>query len=238
MKAVWDAFCRTVAPKRTVLHATAKQEEEDNRRVYPGLKGVVIPNGVLLPERTSEGRGEGLRLLYVGRIDPKKGVENLLESLTLLEGRNVGEWSLVVAGDGDRGYVDTIRARISALGLAGQVSMCGHVEGEQLEQVYGSADVVVVPSFTENFCNVVSESLARGIPVVASTGTPWASVEEKGCGLWVSNSPTSLSEAIARMASMPLREMGDRGRAWMTEEFSWRTVARKMIQAYEGVMAP
>jgi glycosyltransferase involved in cell wall biosynthesis len=79
---------------------------------------------------------------------------------------------------------------------------------------------------------VVAEALAHGVPVIASRGTPWSGVEAHGCGLWVENDPASLVAAIERMSHMPLREMGERGRCWMEQEFTWETVARRMLQLY------
>ena len=69
--------------------------------------------------------------------------------------------------------------------------------------------------------------------VIASKGTPWQRLEEKGCGLWVENDPASLADAIERMAALPLTEMGQRGRQWMEREFSWHERAKEMIQIYQ-----
>src|SRR5262249_10922099 len=94
----------------------------------------------------------------------------------------------------------------------------------------------VVPSFTENFCNVIAESLARGVPVIASKGTPWQRVNEIGCGLWVDNDPESLAGAIQRARWMQLSEMGERGREWMQRDFSWPGVAEQMHRQYQTLL--
>jgi glycosyltransferase involved in cell wall biosynthesis len=73
--------------------------------------------------------------------------------------------------------------------------------------------------------------------VIASTGTPWKEVERVGCGLWISNDPASLADAISKINSMPLAEMGDRGRRWMAADFSWEKCASEMIALYKNLVA-
>lgn len=104
-------------------------------------------------------------------------------------------------------------------------------------QAFHSADVCIVPSFSENFCMVAAESLAHGVPIIASHGTPWSRIEEKGCGLWVDNSPESLAQAILKIRTMPLSEMGQRGRDWMSAEYSWESVADQMADVYRRLLA-
>jgi glycosyltransferase involved in cell wall biosynthesis len=116
------------------------------------------------------------------------------------------------------------------------VTFHGPVSGEVKERQFAEADVCVVPSYKENFCMVVAESLAHGVPVVASLGTPWSRLEEMGCGLWVSNEEDQLAAAIDRIGEMTLREMGARGRDWMVRDFSWQTVADRMMAEYLALM--
>ena len=104
------------------------------------------------------------------------------------------------------------------------------------EAAFFTSDVCVVPSFTENFAMVVAESLARGLPVVASRGTPWAGLEQQSCGLWVDNSPESLAAALNEMRGMDLEEMGTRGREWMRREFSWGSIAQRMHDLYGRIV--
>jgi len=76
---------------------------------------------------------------------------------------------------------------------------------------------------------VVAEALAYAVPVIASRGTPWAEIELAGCGLWVANDPASLASAIERMSTMPLREMGERGRTCIADRYSWERCAAEIV---------
>ena len=170
----------------------------------------------------------------MGRLAPKKGIENLLDALKALNDPNI---ELTICGTGDFDYVNALHDRAIGQGhLKNSVRFAGQVNGQRKEDAFQNADVCIVPSYSENFCNVVAESLAHGIPVIASNGTPWEEIEEKQCGLWVDNKPESLMCAIKKMRSMPLAKMGMRGREWMEQEFSWGILANKIIDVYESLL--
>jgi glycosyltransferase involved in cell wall biosynthesis len=198
----------------------------------------LIPNGVEIPPTLHrEPRCERLRLGFVGRLDRKKGIENLLAACRLLKERGGPIFSLAIAGSGSSDYEAQIRREIDRLALGTDVAMLGDIRGEQKQQMFEQTDVVVVPSFTENFAIVVAEALAHGAAVIASTGTPWKELERVGCGLWVNNDPASLADAIAKIDSMPVAEMGERGRRWMAADFSWDKCASEMNALYKSMLA-
>lgn len=204
----------------------------------PKAVAKLIPNGVDIPETLPHGRvwhSDGkLRMLYLGRLHPIKGIENLLRALKTLED---GSASLVICGSGDKAYSLGLRQLVHELGLERCVSFHGHVDGEEKKKVFMQADVCVVPSFTENFGMVVAEALAYGVPVIASTGTPWSDVVKRNCGLWVNNSPQALAEAIRKMEKMDLARMGEAGRVWMGEAYSWEAIGRMMLETYKKLIA-
>ena len=97
------------------------------------------------------------------------------------------------------------------------------------------ADVCVIPSYSENFCNVVTEALAKGLPVIVSDRLAWCDVAKHGCGLVVGNDPDSLAKAIQRAQGMELSEMGRIGWQWMRNEFEWDHSAHSMLAVYESM---
>lgn len=233
-KTMWEWICRLAAPNKLLLHVTSEEEAKESRSRLPGIETVLMPNGVDVPEKTAHTEGNGgLRLLYLGRLHPKKGIENLLAACTLLNGSS---YTLTIAGSGDAHYETSIRRKIQELALSDRVKMVGEVIGDAKRNLFGNADVAVVPSHTENFGMVVAEALAHAVPVIASKGTPWKRIEEIGCGLWVDNDPGSVAHAIERIGAMPLAEMGRRGRTWMAEEFSWSRRAREMRECYSSLL--
>jgi glycosyltransferase involved in cell wall biosynthesis len=233
VKSAWERMCNLLCDRqRVVMHVTSEEERRASLEHIDRASAEVIPNGIDLPE-TGAGRvwqpSERTRLLYLGRLDPIKGIENLLHAVARVDERV----TLAICGDGDERYEKSLEALTRSLSLCDRVSFHGKVTGEEKLSCFREADVCVVPSHRENFCMVVAESLAQGVPVIASRGTPWREVENIGCGMWVENDPASLAGAIERISSMPLNVMGERGRAWMEREFSWADVAERMSSLYE-----
>jgi glycosyltransferase involved in cell wall biosynthesis len=236
LKLLWEKVCRAAAPKNLLLHFTADSEAEESRSRMPGVRSVVIPNGLSIPDEVDHKNGHSaLRLVYLGRLDPIKGIENLLRACSMLNGSLGRAASLTIAGAGEGAYTRALEADIKRLGLSERVRMIGEVTDDRKRNLFAEADILVAPSFTENFGIVVAEALAHAVPVIASTGTPWKRVEEMEAGLWVDNSPESLAKAIEQMSRMPLREMGLRGREWMKEEFASVVIAERMLEAYRGI---
>jgi glycosyltransferase involved in cell wall biosynthesis len=239
LKRLWEKFCNALIRAGTVVtHTTSEQERRATEARIPKATSVVVPNGVDVPEVlaqrewASNGR---LRLMYLGRLAPKKGVENLLQAMGLLKDPNV---SLTIYGSGKSEYTTRLKSLTGQLGLLGSVVFfAGHIEGEMKGMAFSNADVCVVPSHSENFCMVIAESLAHGVPVIASRGTPWREIESRGCGLWVDNGPEALAAAIRNMRARDLSSMGAIGRHWMKADFSWESVARTMLSEYRRIYA-
>jgi glycosyltransferase involved in cell wall biosynthesis len=198
----------------------------------PCIEVEVIPNGVELPDISPSREwipNGNLRLLYLGRLHPIKGIENLLRAVALLNDHSI---SLKIFGTGESSYVASLRALAESLGVQGGALFLGELAGDQKTTAFQCADVCVVPSFSENFGMVVAESLAHGVPVIAARGTPWADLEQRACGVWVDNTPSALAGAIRKMKDKDLRTMGRRGRSWMVECFGWDAIARRMRDCY------
>ena len=244
LKAVWEGICRALAPKQVILHTTSEDEARESGQRFPGLPVHVIPWGVktrdLVDRVPQSGR---LRLLYLGRLEEKKGIENLIEACAILAASSKLEWSLTVAGTGPSAYARSLATRIRQAGLeargdvsAKTIQLVGEVSGEDKDWLFAKSDVLVVPSYTENFSVVVGEALAREMPVITSTGTPWERVEPMGCGLYVDNSPRSLADAIESISRLPIPEMGKRGREWVAREFPWPLTALRLGQCYQELV--
>jgi glycosyltransferase involved in cell wall biosynthesis len=232
LKAVWDFLWYHAADRvELTVHVTSEQESRETLARFPKLRMATIPNGVGVPVDLNriESNGE-LRLLFIGRLDPKKGIEALLKACSLLD--SALPWRLAIAGWGAPEYASQLKKQIDALGLSGRVEMLGTVLSNDKKRLFERSDVALVPSYTENFAIVVAEALAHGVPVIASKGTPWSRLEEMRCGFWVKNDPASLANAIHTISTMPLRDMGQRGREWMQNEFSWRYVTSQMLALY------
>lgn len=237
-KRLWELTCNSLLlSNRAYLHTTSQAEAQDSAPRVPRANTVVLRNGIDVPaaipprEWMPEGR---VRLMYMGRLDPIKGIENLLYALKLLGDMPV---TLDIYGKGDDTYTNQLKKLVGELELGDIVAFRGQLGSDQKAAAFSCADVCVAPSYLENFCMVVAEALAHGVPVIAGRGTPWEEVERIRCGYWVANSPESLASAISGIRGDQLSEMGLRGRKWMAEAFSWNAVAIEMLDLYRRSIA-
>src|SRR5207253_4495364 len=103
-------------------------------------------------------------------LHPVKGIENLLCACSILQNWD-NDWSLTIAGAGNKEYTECLQEQIKKTNLSRKVKMVGEVQEYQKRSLFESASLVVVPSHTENFGMVVAEALAHAVPVIASKGT-------------------------------------------------------------------
>jgi len=207
---------------------------------FPGVRSVVVtsawsasrlPAGASVhvavpgcdPAPVAPGSADGGQLLGVGALVPYKGQDVLLDALAGLDDAG---WHCTLVGplDRDRGFVDGLGRRLAATRLAGRVTLTGPLAGAALDGAYAAADLLVLPSRTEAYGMVVTEGLARGVPVVGSAvgGVPEALGEVDGRrpgALVPPGDPAALAAVLRR---------------WLTEpdlRRQWRATARDRREA-------
>ena len=216
------------------------------REACPKLRRIVpIPNGVAVqqfaapvprPANIAASIRPKSYLLFLGRLDPRKGIDVLLEAMVLLRGRC--DLDLVVAGRGPEGpALQTLTAR---LGLARQVHFVGQTAGRQKLWLLQNGLCTIVPSRTwEAFGVVAVESLAAGRPVIASQLPGLADLVRHGqTGLLVPpESPQRLAEAIREIARDPQRAdaWGQAARRFV-QPFDWGHIADQHLELYTSLM--
>lgn len=192
----------TVLASAAAVVTTSEWARSQVRSWY-GLRRVYAVRPGTDPAPLAAGSGTDTALLCVATVHPGKGHDLLLEALAGLGRR---PWTLVCAGslDVDPGHVTTLQARVYAERWERRVTFTGPLVGPALEAAYHRADVVVMPTRGESFGMVVTEALARGLPVVASRtgGVPEALGRAPGGtlpGLLVApDDPAALADALAR----------------------------------------
>ncbi len=229
------------------LHATAAGEVRQFREF--GLRNpvAVIGNGVsdawLSSEgdaprfRAAHGLREGARiLLYISRIHRKKGLLTLVEAFARSR-RMLDGWELVVAGPSyDEPYLAAVGALITEHGLSSRIHLVGELRGVYRRDAFAAAELMVLPSLSENFGLVVAEALGVGVPVITTRGAvAWEALETEQIGWWVNPDLASLEEALlsaARLSPAELSAMGGRGRALILRDYRWGPIAQQTLELY------
>jgi glycosyltransferase involved in cell wall biosynthesis len=189
--------------KKLVFHATSPNERQQLVAYFGHKSAIVeIPNYMELPQKIKRDDTVQPFLLYVGRLHEIKALDHLLRALASSRHFLASDCILKIAGDDQNPYAQQLKELSHQLGITQKVEFLGHVEGSAKEVLYANAWFSILPSHSENFGNVVIESLAQGTPVIASKGTPWAILEEKQAGFWVENAPDQLSQRIDKALSL------------------------------------
>lgn len=213
-KRQFETLAQMLRPDATVLHVTAQAEARDSVARLARIQTACIPNSVTIPPLLPRVRTGGARLMYIGRLHPKKGLERLFDAMDTLPDRV----QLDAYGTGDPSYVAGLQARAAA--SAGRIRLHGHVDGAEKTAAFAQADLCIFPSYSENFGIVVAEALAHAVPVLTTTATPWERLDSMGCGRCVDLDRVPLAQVIAEMLQGDLSAMGAAGRAWMAQDFS------------------
>lgn len=230
------------------VHFTSDQEAKISDRFGVTTQDLVIPLGVTLPpvpETTSVRSRWGipddrLLLLFMSRIDPKKGLDLLIPALETLAAENQNfHFVLAGANPQDPAYENKIRNQIQASPLSDRTTLTGFVSGSEKTALLQEADLFVLPSYYENFGIAVAEAMAAGTPVVISDQVHiWKDVQQAQAG-WVTACNLEALQATLRTAFIDRAEQQQRGRyakEYARKYYSWDAISEQMIQAYTQIL--
>jgi D-inositol-3-phosphate glycosyltransferase len=233
-----------------IVAPTEREKEELVRHYSASAEKIsVVPCGVNLKQfkpldkaqaRQYLGLGNDRIILFVGRIDPLKGIDKLIKALPYLS--NTQGLKLLVIGGGENSQheIEQLRKLAYNLKIQNSVAFLDLVRHEQLPYFYSAADVCVVPSYYESFGLVALESLACGTPVVATDVGDFKNIIREGENGYVvrDNVPHHLADRIALLLSRPSAdaEYAQLIRATVNR-FDWSNIAEAIIRDCQLVLA-
>jgi len=228
------------------LHALCTAEAENFRRY--GLKNpiAVIPNGVsvdeLVPPATTKPMEEKFpelkgrrRILFLSRLHPKKGLENLLEVWRRLS-QEFTDWCLVIAGSGEPAYEQQLRHFASGHGLQTNVIFSGPLYGGEKKQILAMANIFALPSFSEGFSVAILEAAAAGLPVLLTRECNFSELAGAGAALEVAPEVLSIEKGLRHLIGLTdeqRKDMGRRAAELVNKSYTWPTIAAKMCRVYQ-----
>lgn len=228
--------------KAYCLHATAYSEAKNIRTL--GLKNhiAVIPNGIDLSEYPFQEKfleKKKRKLLFLSRIHHKKGIEILIDSWSRIDVSIKDNWEVEIAGNGDKEYIKILQEKINNAKLEDAIKIKGPQFGTEKINTYQSADLFVLPTYSENFGMVIAEALSCGIPVITTKGTPWKDLIDYNAGAWINIGVESLTKTLEEfLVKNPteIKQMGKNGRKLIEEKYSIESVGNKFIELYQWIL--
>jgi len=178
-------------------------------------------------------------ILFVGRIEPLKGLEKLLGALNYIESEKPPLLMIVGGDEHSRGQVQMLRRMAKDLRIEDRVSFVGSVSQDRLPLFYSAADVCAIPSYYESFGMVALESLACGTPIVANNvgGMRYMVSRDEMGRVVKDNSPHNLASEISELFHQPegngqhIKTRRDR-----ITQFSWATITDRILHEYNRLL--
>jgi len=241
MKKVVHGLFETANFKATRLWRALTNKEADQIRAQ-GIDAaiVVAPNGIHLDEwqhPSTEPLPEKTRkhALFLGRIHPKKGLPLLVDAWKALE-QEAGDWELIIAGPDELEHQAQLETQIRKHQLEDSIRFVGTVTGESKKAWYESADLFILPSYSEGFSVAILEAMVNRIPVLATTPCNFPELATDGGGWNCEPEAESLKSTLAQALSTTeaeRKDRGDRARKLIEDRYTWASIARNLDQACE-----
>lgn len=253
-KSIFHKFIGKKLLKKVYLHLTAQIEREEVNYIQDN-RVFVLPNILSIPinqnkiEQRVREKKENLttfKLVFMSRIHNKKGIEILIEAMAQFYNQNNDtkntkiDLQLDLIGKSESlDYENSLKQLIFQKKLEDKINWIGWLEGNQKFEHLENSDLFVLPSFNENFANVVIECLSTGTPVLLSDKVGLADyVKEKDLG-WVCK--TNNVESLLQTLQIAIDEKEKRERIRQTasqiiqDDFSAQKLAQKYIEIYQKI---
>jgi glycosyltransferase involved in cell wall biosynthesis len=209
---------------------------------------VIIPNGIYqddfqdLPspeifyQQFPETRHKTV-ILFLGRIDPKKGLDLLAITFGKVHAQ-FPETHLVLAGPDNINFSPTVKDYFSEVNCLEAVTFTGMLTGSLKYAALAAADIYVAPSYSEGFSVSVLEGMASGLPCIITTGCNFPEARIEKVALVVDIDTKKITDALlwCLVNSKEAKQMGDRARQFIFENYTWDKIANKMKKVYCDIL--
>lgn len=236
----WWLYQKRLLQLADLIVVNSEQEKQRLREL--GLKPPIatIPNGVELAGFSANSASQQRErvVLFFSRIDPKKGVPDLIDAWRLLADRHGHR--LHIHGHGDPAYVERVKKIIANSGC-NDIALMPPIFGPERWNVFALASIYVLPSYSENFGITIAEALTAGLPVITTHATPWECLVSEGLGWVVDNDVLQLRDALAaaiRLEPSKLAGVRPKAQAYASQHFGWPAIAQRYAEAYDWISNP
>lgn len=235
------------------IHFTSPQEAVVSERFGVKTQDWVIPLGVTPPPEVEAAEQVAIaqhysipadvpKLLFMSRIDPKKGIDILLPALEQLQ-RDGLKFHLILCGGNpqDPRYEQQIQQQIKTSPLANCTTLTGFVTGPDKAALLALGDIFVLPSYYENFGIAVAEAMVAGKPVVISDQVYiWQDIQTANAGWVCPPQLAPLTEVLRQALQVPAdcQQRGKNAKAYAQAHYSWDAIAQQTLSAYGSLLNP
>lgn len=237
------------------FHALCRSEAADIRRLGYSQPIFVIPNGIDLPQPADSVVSRRLRrpvssplpelrrtLLFLGRIHPKKGLQELLQAWQQWQNDGIDDVRksrLLIAGWDDGGFESGLRSWVADHGLTDSIEFIGPVVGEAKTRLLATANGFILPSLSEGLPMSILEAWSFRLPVIMTDHCHLPEGFQSDAAIHIEPTRDSIAVGLRHWGNstdLELQRIGDNGRALVAQSFTWEQVATKYIAMYEWML--
>ena len=197
----------------------------------------IIPNGISLEKYKKREliKKKNKKILFFGRIHPKKGLNLLIETIKDLPNDYFNEFTFEITGPGDKKNIDALINLIKNHSLEKKVNYNPPIYNEDKIKYLINNDVFILPSFEEGDSIALKEALGSYLPVIISKQCRLDIVEEYNAGIVIETNKKSLYEGLIKLKDKNLIEMGYQARKLIEEKFDNKICSSRLFQIYRDI---
>lgn len=243
---LWSFIEKRFLQRCGCIHALCLSEARAIRKAGLTQPIAVIPNGVDVPQDedldSPEMNRKERRVLFLGRIHPKKGIASLIEGWARFLDSNPElqeHWKLIIAGWDDGGHLASYRRLAENTGFAHTITWLGATYGGAKVDLIRSADWFILPSLSEGLPMAVLEAWSYGLPTLMTEECNLPIGFAEAISIKIESSAHSIAsqlEVISQIPESQRREMGAKARRLVEEDFTWRTQGERLGEVYRWMV--
>ena len=234
--------------RANAIQMLASVEAQSTQSLNLKAPFTIVPNGIhrqdfgslvspeLFYQKFPETKGKRL-ILFLGRIDPKKGLDLLAQAFGKIY-TQFPQSHLVIAGPDNIGFLAIAKQYFADANCLSKVTFTGMLTGQLKYSSLSAADIYIAPSYSEGFSMSVLEGMASGLPCVITTGCNFPEAAQAQAAYVVDINADAIAEALVQCLQSPqeAKAMGARARQLILEKYTWDKIAKNLIDIYQKII--
>ena len=234
-------FQKRILLNAELLHALNTEEAASVKEIIPSGELLIQPNGIDLAlfNRAKFEDASRPKLLFLGRLDPKKSVLELIRVWrALIEEQPGFAWELEIAGSGDLEYEEQLKAEAGAF-LGERIYFTGHVSGKKKVQCFENASAFILPSKSEGLPVAILEAWASALPVAMTEACNLSEALELKLAHKIEIEGASFKDslkAFLNLSQSELKSLGAQSHDYVKKQYSWNQIADAFFGLYKQLI--
>jgi glycosyltransferase involved in cell wall biosynthesis len=231
-KLAWLLYQKKILLKSDLIHCASITEKKNLLKLNKNFNAQVIPYGISDDSIKNKINKKKIKkkAIYFSRLHKKKGIEDLIRCWNDIGNK---DWVLDIYGPvHNQNYKDHL---IRMANNNDNINFFNPIYNNKKKfKIFDNYDVMILPSYSENFGMVILESLARGLPVLTTINTPWLNIKNNNAGWVINSSYTHLKAMLKKIFLYPKKEfvIKSKNAIILADKFSWKNVSKIYVKTY------